>query len=128
MSTNRRRKRGAKQAGFFFRTTDYREVIHHPEAQVVDICVPNRWHGEIIREALQAGKHVYCEKPLAYSYEEAKELAALAREAAKRGIKVQVVSEYRFFPATMKAKELAQSGFIGRLFSLSRLLFAFGLH
>ncbi len=107
---------GREQAGFFFRTTDYREVIHHPEVQVVDICVPNRWHAEIVREALAAGKHVYCEKPLAYSYEEAKELAQLAREAAAKGIKVQVVSEYRFFPATLRAKELTQKGFVGRLF------------
>jgi predicted dehydrogenase len=107
---------GREQGDFFFRTTDYRELVHHPEVQVVDICVPNRWHGEIIREALRAGKHVYCEKPLAYDYDEAKELATLARQAAAKGIKTQVVSEYRFFPATMKAKELAQNGFLGRLF------------
>lgn len=107
---------GLEQAGFLFQTTDYREVINHPEVQIVCVCVPNRWHAEIIREGLNAGKHIYCEKPLAYSYDEAKEMAGLAREAAKRGIKCQVVSEYRFFPATLKAKELAQNGFIGRLF------------
>ncbi len=109
-------QKGVQQAGFSFWTTDYRELIAHPRVNLVDICVPNRYHGDVIRTALGYRKHIYCEKPLAHTYEEAKAVAAEAQEAAKDGVKCQLVSEYRFFPAMLKAKELMEKGRIGRIF------------
>ncbi|MCS7223685.1 MAG: Gfo/Idh/MocA family oxidoreductase [Armatimonadetes bacterium] len=109
-------KKGMEQGGFSFWTTDFREVVHHPKVDLVDICVPNRDHAPIIREALAAKKHIYCEKPLALNYEEAKALVKEASAVSAEGIKFQLVSEYRFFPAMLKAKELMTNNFVGRLF------------
>ncbi|MFO7633347.1 MAG: Gfo/Idh/MocA family oxidoreductase, partial [Caldilinea sp.] len=52
-------------------TADYRELLARPEIEVVDICVPNHVHAEIVEAAAAAGKHIYCEKPLAMNVAEA---------------------------------------------------------
>ncbi len=106
-------QKGIDQAGFEFSTTDYRELIDRKDIDVINICTPNNQHAPALRAALAAGKHVYCEKPLAYNEAEAKEIVALAD---KSGVKHQITAEYRFIPAIMKAKELVDGGFVGRVF------------
>lgn len=59
---------------------DYKELLADPEVQVIHICTPNHLHFAIAKEAIQAGKHVVCEKPLAMNVEEGKELVQLAQE------------------------------------------------
>lgn len=105
--------KGVEQAGFEFMTTDFRELIARNDIDVVNICTPNKMHREALLAAFGAGKHVYCEKPLAFNEAEAKEILGAAERA---GVKHQITSEYRFIPAIMKAKELIDQNFVGRVF------------
>src|ERR1700686_863576 len=59
-------------------TTDYREILRDPTIEAVHICTPNAQHFSMAKDALNAGKHVLCEKPLATSVEEGQELVSLA--------------------------------------------------
>ncbi len=62
-------------------TTDYRQLLAMSDVDVVDICVPTTQHLEVATAALQAGKHVLCEKPLARTLAEGEQIAAAARSA-----------------------------------------------
>ena len=101
------------EAGFEFATADFRELVKRDDIDVINICTPNNLHREPLLAALKNGKHVYCEKPLAFNEAEAKEIVALAESS---GVKHQITSEYRFIPAIMKARELIDQGFVGRVF------------
>jgi predicted dehydrogenase len=106
-------KKGVEQAGFESYTTDYRELVTRKDIDVVNICTPNKMHKEEVIAALNNGKHVYCEKPLAFNEAEAKEIVVVAEQS---GLKHQITAEYRFIPAIMKAKELINADFVGRVF------------
>lgn len=106
-------KKGVEQAGYESYTTDYRELVARKDIDVINICTPNKMHKDAVIAALKNGKHVYCEKPLAFNEAEAKEIVALAEGAR---VKHQITAEYRFIPAIMKAKELVEAGFVGRVF------------
>lgn len=106
-------KKGVEQAGFASYTTNLRELVERRDIDVINICTPNNLHKEAVLAALQNGKHVYCEKPLAFNEAEAREIVAVAEQS---GLKHQITAEYRFIPAIMKAKELIQAGFVGRVF------------
>lgn len=106
-------RKGIEQAGFESYTTDFRELIARNDIDVINICTPNKMHKDAVIAALKAGKHVYCEKPLAFNEEEAKEIV---NAAEKSGMKHQITAEYRFIPAVMKAKELINADFVGRVF------------
>jgi len=108
-----RAREGVAEAGFAVATTRVEDLTARDDIDVIDVCTPNRFHAEAVESALRAGKHVYCEKPLAVNLVEARRLAALAREA---GVVHQVVSEYRFFPAMLRAHELVRGEFVGRTF------------
>ena len=88
------------------------EIINDPNIDIVDICTPNIYHYETVKKALMAGKHVYCEKPLAVTYDEAKELCDLAES---RGLTCRIVFNNRFMPAVMRAKEIVESGRLGKV-------------
>lgn len=104
----------AETYGFPCFTTNEDDIIYDPDIDVIDVCTPNVYHYETVKKALNAGKHVYCEKPLAVSYAQAEELMALCHE---KGLKLQVVFNNRFMPAVMKAKELMDSGRLGNTVS-----------
>lgn len=106
-------RKGVEQAGFESSTTDYRALVERKDIDVVNICTPNRLHKDAVIAALQNGKHVYCEKPLAFDEAEAREIVAVADQS---GLKHQITAEYRFIPAIMKAKELINADFVGRVF------------
>ncbi|MDE3056501.1 MAG: Gfo/Idh/MocA family oxidoreductase [Bacteroidota bacterium] len=106
-------KKGVEQAGFEGYTTDFHELVSRNDIDIVNVCTPNNMHKEAVIAALRKGKHVYCEKPLAFNEAEAKEIVAVA-DASK--MKHQITSEYRFIPAVMKAKELIEQDFVGRVF------------
>ena len=95
-------------------TTDYRELLRRKDIDVVDICVPNVMHEEIILEAAAAGKHIFCEKPLAMNVEQGKRILAAVEKA---GVKHQLNFNFRFYPALSRARQLIDSGFLGRVFS-----------
>jgi predicted dehydrogenase len=93
--------------------TDWRSVIDDPDIDVVDICSPGSSHAEIAIAALDAGKHVLCEKPLANTVEEAEAMVAAAQRAAARGVRSMVGFSYRRVPAIGFARRLVQEGRIG---------------
>ncbi len=88
------------------------EIINDPNIDIIDICTPNIYHYETVKKALNAGKHVYCEKPLAVTYDEAKELCDLAES---KGLTCRIVFNNRFMPAVMRAKEIVESGRLGNV-------------
>lgn len=71
--------------GFEKCCTDWRDIVNDPEIDVVSICTPNNVHAEIAIAALNAGKHVLCEKPIASTLEDAKAMAEAARKAVVEG-------------------------------------------
>jgi len=94
--------------------TDEDTLIYDDAIDVIDVCTPNRYHYETVKKALVAGKHVYCEKPLTVTYQQAAELAALAKET---GVTAQIVFNNRFMSGIMRAKELIDEGRLGRIIS-----------
>lgn len=107
-------KRAAEEIGCSFFTDDYRELLDRDDVDMVDICTPNNSHHEIVMAAAEAGKHIYCEKPLAMNVAEA---AGMARAVRAAGLKAQATFNFRFFPAVTRAKELVDAGFLGQIFS-----------
>lgn len=71
--------------GFEKCCTDWRDIVNDPEIDVVSICTPNNVHAEIAIAALNAGKHVLCEKPIASTLEDAKAMAEAARKVVVEG-------------------------------------------
>lgn len=104
----------AAELGCDFWTADYRELLARPEIEAVDICVPNHMHAEIVEAAAAAGKHIYCEKPLAMNVAEAQRMV---EAAARAGVKTQMTFNFRFYPAVLRARQLVEEGFLGRIFS-----------
>jgi predicted dehydrogenase len=91
-------------------TTDYREIVRDSAIDAVHICTPNAQHFPMAKNALQAGKHVICEKPLATSVEEGKELVALA---AERGVRNCVCHNLRFYPMVQQMRAMREAGDLG---------------
>ncbi|WP_323960042.1 gfo/Idh/MocA family oxidoreductase [Arthrobacter sp. JZ12] len=94
--------------------TDWRAAIDRDDIDVVDIVTPGGSHAEIAIAALEAGKHVLCEKPLANTLEEAEAMAAAADNAGK-GVFAMVGFTYRRVPAAAFARNLVRSGAIGEV-------------
>ena len=101
------------QAGFEFATQDYHDLLARDDIQVIHCCTPNDAHHALLQDALKAGKHIYCDKPLTRTLAEAEEVAALARTTDKVH---RMTFNYRFVPALMRAKELVENGFLGEVY------------
>jgi len=95
--------------------TDWREVIARDDIDIVDIVTPGDSHAEIAIAALDAGKHVLCEKPLANSVEEAEAMAAAAERAAAGGARAMVGFTYRRVPAVAFLRDLIARGMVGQV-------------
>jgi predicted dehydrogenase len=95
--------------------TDWRSVLERDDIDVIDIVTPGSSHAEIAIAALEAGKHVLCEKPLANTVAEAEAMADAAARAAERGVFAMVGFTYRRVPATTFARQLVAEGRIGRV-------------
>jgi len=95
-------------------TTDYHELLACDDVDLVDICVPNHLHEEVILAAAGAGKHIFCEKPLAMDVSQSRRIVAAVERA---GVKNQLNFNFRFYPAVTRARQLIESGFLGRVFS-----------
>lgn len=92
---------------------DWRRVIDREDIQIVDICTPGWAHAEIAIAALQAGKHVLVEKPLANSVAEAEMMLQAAVIAAEKGIFSMVGFNYRRIPAVALARDFVSAGRLG---------------
>jgi predicted dehydrogenase len=95
--------------------TDWRRLIERDDVDLVDICTPGNTHAEIAIAALEAGKHVLCEKPLANSVEEAERMTAAADAAAVRGVYAMCGFSYRRTPALALAKRMVDAGRLGQI-------------
>ncbi|MGC5224273.1 Gfo/Idh/MocA family protein [Micromonospora sp. DT81.3] len=103
----------AEKWGWRESATDWREVIARDDIDVVDIVTPGDTHAEIAIAALDAGKHVLCEKPLANTVAEAEAMVDAAARAAEKGIRSMVGFTYRRVPAATFARDLVAAGRIG---------------
>ncbi len=103
----------ARRYGYEKYYTDWRKMLEDPEIQVFDNGGPNDMHAEPCIAAAQAGKHVFSEKPLARSAEEARRMLDAVQQA---GVKHQVAFNYRFVPAVAQARRLIESGALGRIY------------
>ncbi|MSR69920.1 MAG: Gfo/Idh/MocA family oxidoreductase [Phycisphaerales bacterium] len=102
--------------GWHASTIDWHEAVTNAAVQLVDIATPNDAHCEMAIAALEAGRHVACEKPLAGTLKDARAMRDAARKAAKRGVKTFVWFNYRRAPAVALAQQLVAQGRIGRIF------------
>ena len=105
----------AAKWGWAESATDWREVIARDDIDLVDIVTPGDTHAEIAIAALEAGKHVLCEKPLANTVTEAEAMADAAERASARGIRSMVGFTYRRVPAVTLMRDLIAQGRIGRV-------------
>ena len=93
-------------------TRDYREILARPDIDAVIIGTPDHWHSRITIDALNAGKDVYCEKPMVQKVSQGKEVIAAQQ---KTGRILQIGSQYASSLAFLKAKQLLAAGAIGKL-------------
>ncbi len=103
----------AARMGWASVETDWRRLLERDDIQLVDICTPGDTHAAIAIAALEAGKHVLCEKPLANSVEEAEAMVEAAEAAEARGVRSMVAFNYRRVPALALARRLVQDGRVG---------------
>jgi predicted dehydrogenase len=102
--------RVAAEFGIERTATDYREILDDPSIHVVDVATGNEAHFQASWDALSAGKHVLCEKPV---HRDARQTKRAAELAASKGLKTKLGFTFRFAPAVMYAKDLIDAGFVG---------------
>ncbi len=103
--------RVAKEFGVARVATDYREVLDDPAIDVIDVATGNEAHFQVSWDALEAGKHVLCEKPV---HRDARQTRRAADLAAANGLKTKLGFTFRYAPAVMYAKDLIDQGFVGQ--------------
>ncbi|RAV04657.1 Gfo/Idh/MocA family protein [Paenibacillus sp. YN15] len=107
-------ERIAEERHIPFVYSDYRQMLAEQELDIVDICTPNLLHSEVAVAALQAGAHVFCEKPDAVSPEEAQRMADAAVEAGKL---LMVMRNNRFSLQAQYLKRYIEEGHAGEIYT-----------
>lgn len=100
--------------GFEFGTARFDDLLARDDIDVIDVATPNNLHREQVIAALEAGKHVYCDKPLTTSLEDARAIVAAAD--AHPELVHGMAFHCRFIPATMRARQLIADGFLGEVY------------
>ena len=106
----------ARRWGWDRATADLGEALADDEIELVDVTTPNHLHAEQSIKALEAGKHVVCEKPLAGTLADARAMRDAARQAKRRGVRTFVWFNYRRCPAVAFARGLVDQGRLGRIY------------
>lgn len=106
---------GAQRIGFARAYNDADELFSDDAVEIVHICTPNTTHAELTLAAIDAGKHVICEKPLATSVRDAEELVA---RAAAAGVTATVPFVYRYHPMVREARARVARGELGSLLTI----------
>ncbi|WHY74967.1 Gfo/Idh/MocA family protein [Fictibacillus enclensis] len=114
-----RNEEGVKEAaatmGWQSYETDWRKLIARDDIDLIDIVTPNNSHAEIAIAAAQAGKHVFCEKPLALTLEQSQRMLDAVE---KNGVVHMINHNYRFAPAVQWAKKLIEDGRLGQIYHI----------
>ena len=105
----------AGRLGWDSTETSWQALVARDDIDLIDVCTPGDTHAEIAIAALEAGKHVLCEKPLANTVEEAEAMARAAEKAAAHGVRSMVGFTYRRVPAIALARQLVAEGRLGTL-------------
>lgn len=105
----------AQAFGFTNHSTNWCDLLDNPAVDVISITTPNGLHPEMAIEALQAGKHVWCEKPMGLTLDHASSMTTAAQLAATKGIQTQLGYNYVHNPAIIHAQKLIKDGAIGRV-------------
>lgn len=98
--------------GFDIATDDFESLLKDGKIDVIDICTPNALHYSQLKSALKAGKNIYCDKPLAATYSQAREIADIAKQS---GLCTGMTFQNRSFPAVIRAKQLIDGGRLGEI-------------
>ena len=96
-------------------TDDYKEITNDPEIQAVHVCTPNALHYPVSKAAMEAGKAVLCEKPLALSVAEAQDLVNVA---AAKGVANAVNHNLRYYPVVQQIRQMVAKGDLGDIISV----------
>ena len=110
----------AERHGIATASTDWRDVINDPKIDAVVMATPPYLHHQMVIAALEAGKHVLCEKPMARNLAEARDMVKLAQSA---GVVAMINHEFRYLPIRMRVKELIDEGYIGEPQSVAMNVF-----
>jgi len=105
----------ADRLGWAAWETDWKRLVSRDDVDLVDVCTPGSSHAEISIAALEAGKHVLCEKPLANTVAEARAMTEAAARAAASGVRAMVGFNFRRVPAVALARELIAAGRLGAI-------------
>jgi len=106
-------QRVAQQYNIPFTTTDFRQLLERDDIDAIDVCLHNNLHAPVTIAALEAGKHVYCEKPMAGAYVDA---LAMYEAALRTGKKLSIQLATLFSKETKAAKRLIDEGYLGKLY------------
>jgi predicted dehydrogenase len=114
VATSRREtaEKARQTTGAAVAATDFRAVTEDPAVDIVHVCTPNHLHCEALLSAMRQQKHIYCDKPLVASMDEARRIEAAL--ADYRGT-AQMTFQYRFYPATLRARQLVEEGALGEI-------------
>lgn len=116
---NEKLARHAGRLGVGKQYADYRDLLADKDVQAVSVCVPNHLHRPIAVAALQAGKHVLLEKPMAMNAREASEIVQAARKA-RRVLQIGMVNRQR--PEVQAARKLIEDGFFGEIYQMRAVI------
>jgi predicted dehydrogenase len=108
-----RAREAAAAFGIPSATADAADVFRREDVDLIDVCAPSHTHFELATAALEAGKHVLCEKPVAYDFRDTRRASDLARS---KGLKTKVGLTFRYSPAMRYMRELVAGGFVGTPF------------
>jgi predicted dehydrogenase len=108
-----RARQAAREFDIADAVADARDLIRRSDIDLIDVCTPSHTHFELAWSALEAGKHVLCEKPVAYDFRDTRRARDLARQ---KGLKTKVGLTFRYSPAMRYMRELIADGFIGTPF------------
>jgi predicted dehydrogenase len=105
----------AQRLGWAGSTGRWQDLLDRDDIGLIDVCSPGDTHAEVAIAALDAGKHVLCEKPLANTVDEAVAMADAAERAGQRGVRAMVAFNYRRVPAVALARQLVAGGRLGQI-------------
>jgi predicted dehydrogenase len=114
-TTSEKNIQAARETGYYETIVrDWRQLIEDRSIEIIHICTPNFLHYDMLQAAIQAGKYIYCDKPITATYDEARKIETLI-ETTRYTKTNQMCFNLRFFPATLRAKQLMEQKFTGQV-------------